>query len=354
MGYPYSRRIAASSLSPSAPLRCDRFPPFARLASPTCELLLFCGVVYRLLPFGVSCGFLTAVEGCPLCASIKFLVKLHFADSTGEKVVDSIVAVSELSLEISVNHGRIFVRVNVCDTAALFFAGNEWHLLTYPHDLVRLNRRMRVSHDLLILRKEVFEHRHALFKGIRSFRINACGYVLELLKIKKQRLSSPSERERVAWCAKARHTLLPSYKSISILVLFLVLFLLLCRALSVDIDRFVSLGVYALFISLPCLFHVREESRKGDFLQRMQRVGDLTGFQILPTSKKDIDRSFRRELLYKLPPFNFQFEPRWMFLFNFRHLLTTLLELLARSCAAACPRRHRGYGVSRGGGDPAP
>ena len=75
MGYPYSRRIVASSLSPSAPLRCDRFPPFARLASPTCELLLFCGVVYRLLPFGVSFGFLTAVEGCPLCASIKLLVE---------------------------------------------------------------------------------------------------------------------------------------------------------------------------------------------------------------------------------------------------------------------------------------
>ena len=135
--------------------------------------------------------------------------------------------------------------------------------------------------------------------------------------------------------------------------LLLFLFLLLCRALSVDIDRFVSLGVYALFISLPCLFHVREESRKGDFLQRLQRVGDFTGFQILPTSKKDIDRSFRRELLYKLPPFNFQFEPRWMFLFNLRHLLTTLLELLARSCAAACPRRHRECGAPRGGVDPA-
>lgn len=134
-------------------------------------------------------------------------------------------------------------------------------------------------------------------------------------------------------------------------ILFLFLFLLLCRALSVDIDRFVSLGVYALFISLPCFLHIREERRKCDFLQRLQRVGDFTGFQILPTSKKDIDRSFWRELLYELPPFNFQFEPRWMFLFNLRHLLTTLLELLARSCAAACPRRRRGCGVSRGGGD---
>lgn len=80
-------------------------------------------------------------------------------------------------------------------------------------------------------------------------------------------------------------------------------------------------------------------------------VSPHTGFQILPTSKKDIDRSFRRELLYKLPPFNFQFEPRWMFLFNLRHLLTTLLELLARSCAAACPRRHRECGAPHGGGD---
>lgn len=139
--------------------------------------------------------------------------------------------------------------------------------------------------------------------------------------------------------------------TILFLFLFLLLFLLLCRALSVDIDRFVSLGVYALFISLPCLLHIREERRKGDFLQRLQRVGDFTGFQILPTSKKDIDRSFWRELLYKLPPFNFQFEPRWMFLFNLRHLLTTLLELLARSCAAACPRRHRECGAPHGGGD---
>ena len=138
-----------------------------------------------------------------------------------------------------------------------------------------------------------------------------------------------------------------------ILYLLLFLFLLLCRALSVDVDRFVSLGVYALFISLPCFLHIGEERRKGNFFQRLQRVGDFTGFQILPTSKKDIDRSFRRELLYKLPPFNFQFEPRWMFLFNFRHLLTTLLELLARSCAAACPRRHRECGAPHGGVDPA-
>lgn len=124
-----------------------------------------------------------------------------------------------------------------------------------------------------------------------------------------------------------------------------------CISNSCSIDRFVSLGVYALFISLPCFLHIREERRKGDFFQRLQRVGDFTGFQILPTSKKDIDRSFRRELLYKLPPFNFQFEPRWMFLFNLRHLLTTLLELLARSCAAACPRRHRECGAPHGGGD---
>ena len=136
-----------------------------------------------------------------------------------------------------------------------------------------------------------------------------------------------------------------------LLCLCLFLLLLLCRSLSVDIDRFVSLGVYALFISLPCFLHIREERRKGDFFQRLQRVGNFAGFQILPASKKDIDSSFRRELLYKLPPFNFQFEPRWMFLFNLRHLLTTLLELLARSCAAACPRRRRGCGVSRGGGD---
>ena len=76
------------------------------------------------------------------------------------------------------------------------------------------------------------------------------------------------------------------------LLLFLFLFLLLCRALSVDVDRFVFLGVYALFISLPCFLHIGEERRKGNFFQRLQRVGDFTGFQILPTSKKDIDRRY--------------------------------------------------------------
>ena len=157
-------------------------------------------------------------------------------------MIDSIVAVSELSLEVSVNHGRIFARVNVCDTAALFFAGNEWHLLTYPHDLVRSYRRMRGSHDLLILREKVFEYRHTLFKGIRSFRINACGYVLELLKIKQQRLSPPSKREGVAWCAKARRALLPSYKSGSILFLVLFLVLFLSCAISTDITRYRSIA----------------------------------------------------------------------------------------------------------------
>ena len=157
------------------------------------------------------------------------------------------------------------------------------------------------------------------------------------------------------WCGVRSATPLYPFTTLYLLLcLYLFLLLLLCRSLSVDIARFVISGIDALFVPLPCFFHVREESRKGDFLHWLQCVGNFASFQILPAGKENIDRSFRRELLYKLPPFNFQFEPRWMFLFNFRHLLTTLLELLARSCAAACPRRHRGYGVSRGGGDPAP
>ena len=70
MGYPYSRRIAATSRSPSAPLRCDRFPPFARLASPACEFLTFCGVAYHLPSSNVSCGLLTAVEERKACLTI--------------------------------------------------------------------------------------------------------------------------------------------------------------------------------------------------------------------------------------------------------------------------------------------
>lgn len=102
MEYPYSRRIAASSLSPSAPLRCDRFPPFARLASPACEFLTFCGVAYHLPSFNVSCGFLTAL--------IAHFKEPHRPNLAGEKMVDVIVTVVIFCSKVLVDHRRIVKR----------------------------------------------------------------------------------------------------------------------------------------------------------------------------------------------------------------------------------------------------
>ena len=95
--------MAASSLSPSAPLRCDRFPSFARLASPTCELLLFCGVVYRLLPFGASCEqcFLVEAGAATVIIGPGSLDQAHTVDEYVEKA--QLLRAAELYRQIAMD-----------------------------------------------------------------------------------------------------------------------------------------------------------------------------------------------------------------------------------------------------------
>ena len=134
MGYPYSRRIAASPLSPSAPLRCDRFPPFARFASPVCELLTFCGVAYHPPSFNVSCGFLTAL--------IAYFKEPHRPNLAGEKMANVIVAVAIFCSKVLVNQRRVVKRRNILATVPFVLRTKIWHNSANPYDLVCLNRRV--------------------------------------------------------------------------------------------------------------------------------------------------------------------------------------------------------------------
>lgn len=134
MGYPYSRRIAASSLSPSAPLRCDLFPPFARLASPACELLTFCGVAYHPPSFNVSCGFLTAL--------IAYFKEPHRPNLAGEKMANVIVAVTIFCSKVLVDQRRIVKRRNILATVPFVLRTKIWHNSANPYDLVCLNRQV--------------------------------------------------------------------------------------------------------------------------------------------------------------------------------------------------------------------
>ena len=100
-------------------------------------------------------------------------------------MIDPIIAILEIRAEICVDHGGVCLRVNVRIAAALVFLCEIRHILAYPHDLACPNRRMRVTHSLLIRSKKVPEHRHTFREGIRRFGVNALGYVLEAFKIKK-------------------------------------------------------------------------------------------------------------------------------------------------------------------------
>lgn len=148
ISYPYSRRTAASSLSPSAPFRCDAFP---------------------------------LVSFTPLIA---FFEKSKLPNSAAKKMIDVIITMPVLCCKVSIDHGNIPRRGNILTIAAL--SDDIRHIKAYPRDLACSDRRMRLSHVLFVLLEVVRKHVQGILQAIDTRRVHARGYLCEFLKIKVQ------------------------------------------------------------------------------------------------------------------------------------------------------------------------